>query len=52
MKLTSEQIKKLEENLTELHQKMNDAGYDDTESELFENVVITGLKDLIEEFET
>lgn len=52
MKLTDTQIKRLESLLTELSQKVNKAGYDDDESDLFENVVIGSVENAIKEFET
>ena len=52
MKLKDEQIKRLESLLTELSQKATEAGYDDDESDLFENVVIDSVKNAIKELET
>ena len=49
MKLTKEQIEKLENKLSEVSDKLEKAGYDT--DDIFEDIVIEKLDEIIKEFE-
>ena len=49
-KLSNEAIEQLENKLAELSKVFNNNGYDDTAQDIFENVVLEHLDDILSEF--